>query len=109
MAKAKKTAKTEKPAAESVEKKVEIPVFVDADGYLRKLRGADFPKSKAGKMAFCDYNVKKWEMKKVKVESGMDPLAKKKKRREKLLAKLEELDKELLGEEAPEEAETAVK
>ena len=89
-------AKTEKPAPVA-QPEVKMPDFLDAEGQLKKLKGSDFPKSKAGKMAFCDYNITKWTMKKKNIETGMDPAAKAKKRREKLLKQLATLD-ETIGE-----------
>lgn len=73
-----------------------LPKFKDSEGQLKKLKGSDFPKSKAGKMAFCDYNILKWEIKKVAIEKGMDPAAKAKKRREKLLKQLATLDETIV-------------
>lgn len=70
-----------------------IPSFVDESGNLKKLRGRDFPKTKEGKTAFCDYQIAKWTRKRDRVAISADPKAKKLKKIEKLkslLAKLEE-------------------
>jgi len=76
-----------------------IPDFVDKDGELKKLKSKMFPKTKEGKMAYCDYQIKRWEVKKVAVEKGTDPLEKKKRRIEKLKKTLAILDEEVAAEE----------
>lgn len=73
----------------------EIPEFFDAEGQLKTLKRKDFPNSKDGQIAYCDYQVERWKVKKVAVEKRLDPLAKKKKRREKLMEQLEKLNAEL--------------
>ena len=96
-------AKEKKKAKKSSKPEVkEIPEFFDGEGQLKTLRTANFPKSKAGRMAYCDYQVEKWKIKKIAVEKKMDPLAKKKKKREKLQEQLKKLDEELLAEETEE-------
>jgi len=103
----KNTAAVAKPVP-AVQPEVKMPVILDAEGQLKKLKGSDFPKSKAGKMAFCDYNITKWTMKRKNIETGMDPAAKAKKRREKLLKQLATLD-ETIGEMEKTDKENAKK
>ena len=103
MAKAKKTRTPAEKAADSAKngnatKPVDdrpIPEFRDKDEQLKKLKASDFPKTKEGKLAYCDYNLERWKDKRKAVEKGLDPKAKKMKRREKLLAQLAALDEEL--------------
>ena len=72
-----------------------IPAFKDSEGQLKKLRRTDFPKTKDGKIAFCDYQIARWEIKKVASAKTLDPMAKAKRRREKLLKRLAALDAEM--------------
>jgi uracil phosphoribosyltransferase len=95
------TAKAAKVAAKAAAKAAAakdtrpVPVIRDADGLLKKLRRADFPKSRIGKIAFCDYQIARWETKKANVDKATDPQAKAKKRRERLLKQLAALDEEM--------------
>jgi hypothetical protein len=86
-------------------KKVEatvLPELRDGEGNLLKLKGSQFPKTKEGKQLFCDYQIARWQDRKVRLEKAMDPAAKK-------VAKMERLRKQLaiLEEEAKKEREAA--
>ena len=91
----------------------EIPTFFDSEDQLRKLKAKDFPKSKAGKLAYCDYMIEKWKIKKLTVEVKLDPLTKKRAKKKKLETELQRLIAELeeaengqaKGEEEEEEEE----
>jgi hypothetical protein len=85
----KKEPKVKKPEA------TKVPDLKDKKGNLLKLRPSDFPRSKEGRMAFCDYQIAKWTDKKDKYSKGDDPRAQKLAKLEKLKQKLDELEKEL--------------
>ena len=72
-----------------------IPATRDKDGFLLKLTRAQFPKSKNGLLAFCDYQLEKWGERRLSVMRRDDPKTKMLRRREKLLAKLAELEAEI--------------
>ena len=67
------------------------------------LKQGNFPRSKIGRLAYCDYQIEKWKIKKLTVEARMDPLAKKRKKREKLMDQLKKLEEELQAEEKNEQ------
>jgi hypothetical protein len=69
-----------------------IPVFKDKDGALLKLRRKDFPKSKEGRMAFCDYQIARWADRKIRVGKQSDPNAKALKKFESYKKKMVELE-----------------
>jgi len=75
-----------------------VPEIRDKEGNLLKLKPKDFPKSREGKVAYCDYQIARWGEKKVKAERAADPKARKKAKVEKLKAMLEKLEKELSAE-----------
>lgn len=77
-----------------------IPDFRDKDGQLLKLRNRDFPGTKEGRMAFCDFQIARWEARKVRVTEQADPKQRKLKKIEKLKAMLLKLQAEV-AEEAP--------
>ena len=77
-----------------------IPEIRDAEGRLLKLKGKDFPKSKEGKLAFCDYQIARWDDKKKDVEAKYDPKKKKLRKLEKLQAQLAKLEAEIASEAA---------
>ena len=85
-------------------KNMAIPEFKDSDGELKKLKGNDFPTTREGRLAWCDYNIERWNLKKLAEDVKTDPKAKMKKRREKLMKMLADLD-ESLDEEGNEAAE----
>lgn len=80
----------------------ENPAFRDEGGNLFKLRPTDFPKTREGRVGWCDYQIEKWTDKKAQVEKQADPKARKLAKLEKLKAKLAELEAEL-EEEASDE------
>jgi len=98
-AKAAAKVKADAKAKAKAEKERKLPEIKDSEGLLRKLKSSDFPKTKEGKMAYCDYNIEKWTVKKTAVEKGADPKTKKLKRREKLLSALKELDESIAKDE----------
>ena len=67
----------------------------NAIGELRKLKKQDFPKTKEGKVAFCNYMIEKWKAKRTQAEQGKDPTTKLFQRKNKLLAKLAEINKQI--------------
>jgi len=70
-------------------------MFVDQNGKLLKVKGAAFPRTKDGRLAYCDYNIARWEARKVNVLKASDPLAKKRAKVEKIKATLLVLEAEL--------------
>jgi len=91
--------KKNRPAASEV---TVIPAFYDKDKQLKTLKQGNFPHSRAGKMAYCDYQIEKWKVKRVIIETRTDPLSKKRKKREKLVEQLKKLEEELRNAEAEE-------
>lgn len=72
-----------------------IPVFFGADKGLVKHTKKDFPKTRAGKLAFCDYMVAVYQQRKVEIAAKSDPKKRLKARLEKAQAKVAQLQKEL--------------
>jgi hypothetical protein len=71
----------------------QIPKIKDEAGKLLTLHGRDFPKSRDGRIAFCDYQIARWQAKKERVAIAADPKARKMKKiaqLKEMLAKLEE-------------------
>lgn len=81
---------------------VEIPEFYDEDKQLKTLKQRDFPTTKDGRMSWCDYQIERWKIRKEEISKRMDPLAKKRKKRERLQEQLKKLEEELAAEEAEE-------
>ena len=81
-------------------KKLPIPEIRDGEGEMKKLKQSDFPTTREGRLSWCDYNIAKWTEKKTFEDGKSDPKAKAKKRREKLMKMLAELDAELGGNES---------
>lgn len=81
-----------------------IPKFFFKDGKISKLKKAAFPKTKEGSLAFCDYMIAKWGAKKeaIRTKKSIDPRSKLIRKKEKMQAKLEQVNKELaeLGEQS---------
>lgn len=75
-----------------------VPDIRDKEGNLLKLKGNDFPKTKDGKLAYCDYQIEKINVKKVDIESNYHPEKKKMKKIERLKAQLLKLEEELKTE-----------
>jgi len=77
-----------------------IPEWADDDGniVLTKLRGSDFPSTKAGKLAYCDYQSAKWAAKKARIEAASDPTSKKQAKIASLKKKLALLEAEVAEE-----------
>ena len=90
-----KVEKKEKKEKKDVLEVTEIPSFQDDEGHLKTLKRIHFPNTREGRIAYCDFNIERWKVKKENVIKGTDPLAKKKKRRERLLEQLKALDEEL--------------
>lgn len=89
----------EKNAKKTPAEPTDIPEFKDEEGHLKTLKRSHFPNTRAGRLAYCDYNIERWKVKRENVEKGTDPLAKKKKRRDRLMEQLKALDEELQGSE----------
>lgn len=92
-AKAAKPKKAKKPPKPKDDRPV--PGFFDEEGKLRKLKGKDFPATREGRMAYCDYQVERWKLKRVAAEKRGDPLARKKAKVEKYKKLLAELEAEI--------------
>ena len=86
------------PEAPTPEAPTTLPKFFDESGVLLKLRSREFPKTKVGRMAFCDYQIERWKARKVRVETQADPKLRKLRKIEKLRTMLEKLEKEVAGE-----------
>jgi hypothetical protein len=94
---------------DKAEKKVKAPKVVkpdgpmpeirDKDGELKTLKRNQFPKSAAGKMAYCDYQLARWTEKKDAIGKQVDPLKRKKAKKERLQKLLKQLEEELALEE----------
>jgi len=84
-------------AASSETKVVNIPNFYTngKDGQTKKLDRHDFPKTKEGKSAFCDYMVAKWNWRKVVLNTKADPNAKLEKKKAELQKKIDEINAKL--------------
>lgn len=92
--KTEKSAKASKPVEAATAR---IPEFTDSKGTLIPLKRSEFPKTREGRMAFCDYNVEKWMRMRVQAEKGPDS-NKKKDRLEKKLAAMQKREAELMAE-----------
>lgn len=82
-----------KKQAVSTAEPTAIPKFMDGAGKLLTLHGKDFPKTRDGRVAFCDYQIARWQAKKERVSISADPQARKLKkilRLKEMLAKLEQ-------------------
>jgi len=101
MAKSKNAAKGKDTKKEKAEEVTVVPELRDEAGNLFKLKGKDFPKTKEGRIAWCDYQIARWQEKKLAVEKRDDPAAKKLAKLEKLKKQLSDLEKEI-EEEASE-------
>ena len=80
-----------------------IPEIRDKEGHLKTLKRSHFPNTKEGRVAYCDYHIERWKVKRENALKAGDPLAKKKKRRDKLMEQLKALDEELAEAEKSEE------
>ena len=78
----------------------EVPKFFDETGQLLKLKSKDFPRTKEGKMAYCDYQIERWKAKRERVRIQADPRQRKLKKIEKLKGMLARLEKEMAEEDA---------
>lgn len=83
-----------------------VPKIWDEKGELKKLKRPDFPKTKAGKVAFCNYMIEKWKIKKAKAEKGRDPATRLKNKKQKLVEKLAEVQRQITALEGGPEEET---
>jgi hypothetical protein len=97
----KRVAKAKKMA---IEAKREMPEFKDDEGMLKTLKRKDFPDTKDGKVVFCDYQIARWEERKLREQRAADPLTRKRDKLAKMKQKLAELEAELMAE-ATESAE----
>ena len=68
----------------------EIPEFEDKDGELLKLNRLDFPKTREGKMAHCDYMILTWTKKKEAASKRTDAKGRAKAKLQRRLDKLKE-------------------
>lgn len=84
-----------------------IPEFRGKDGALLKLKGRMFPKTKDGKIAFCDYQIARWQSKKDSIAAKSDPATKAIRKIAALKAKLALLEEEAAKEKAALETPTA--
>ena len=72
-----------------------IPEWKDDDGKLLKLKRADFPYTRDGIIAYCDYRIEYWKIRKQDMLKKADPLDKVMRKREKLIKALKEIDVQL--------------
>ena len=71
-------------------------VEVDGKSYFyHRLSRKQFPKGKAGSVAYCEYMTHKWAWKKEQILAKGDPKVRLEKRRAKLLEKLADLEEKL--------------
>jgi len=85
----------------------EVPKFFDEAGHLLKLKSRDFPRTKEGKMAYCDYQIERWKSRKQRVTVQADPRQRKLRKIEKLREMIEKLEAEVSAEEEAAAAVTA--
>lgn len=93
--------KAEAAAAETTKTKKDIkpvPKTHDDKGQLLKLKRADFPYNRPGIIAYCDYRIEYWQIKKQDMLKKADPAKKLQTQREKLAAKLKALDEKIAAE-----------
>ena len=76
----------------AVKKIKAIPQTHDSHGNLFKLSRADFPYNRNGIIAYCDYRIEYWQVKKQEMLKKADPLSKIRRKREKLMASLDEIN-----------------
>ena len=76
----------------------EIPKFKDETGAFFKLKGTDFPSSKEGKLAYCDYMIEKWKDKRQAVMDKDDPTKKNLRKIKDMESKIKEMKAKLLAE-----------
>ena len=91
---------SEKPVEESESKRTlkPVPRWKNEDGTLKKLKRSDFPYNRAGIVAYCDFRIEYWNIKKADMLKKADPLDKVRRKREKLLKALKEVDAQLHAE-----------
>ncbi|KKM27517.1 hypothetical protein LCGC14_1573900 [marine sediment metagenome] len=91
------TTKVEDPDAQTESKKTlkPVPKWKDDDGTLLKLKRSDFPYNRAGIIAYCDFRIEYWNIKKADMLKKADPLDKVRRKREKLLKALKEVEAQL--------------
>lgn len=71
------------------------PIWKDSEGNLIKLKRADFPYDHAGIIAYCNYRIEYWQIKKQEMLKKADPNAKLNTKRAKLLAAIEAIDEKI--------------
>lgn len=83
----------------------QIPEIFDEKGNLKSLKSKDFPRSKEGRIAFCEYRrqlylaaAQEWEKRKEEFVRADDPVFQKQRKVEKLKAQLLKLEQELAAE-----------
>ena len=72
-----------------------VPNTHDENGKLLKLKRASFPYNRNGIIAYCDYRIEYWQIKKTEMLKKADPADKVRRKRDKLIAKLKEVDAQL--------------
>ena len=73
----------------------DVPAFRDNESNLFKLRRRDFPRNQEGRLAFCDYQVERWQDRKERLSKAADPNAKALKKLESMRKKMTELAEQL--------------
>jgi len=73
-----------------------VPKWKADDGTLLKLKRADFPYNRAGIIAYCDYRIEYWKIKKEEMLKKTDPLDKVRRKRDKLIKALKEVEAQLV-------------
>ncbi len=69
-----------------------VPKTHNDKGQLLKLKRADFPYNRAGIIAYCDYRIEYWGIKKTEMLKKADPKVKLNRKKEKLIAALKEIE-----------------
>ncbi len=73
----------------------EIPQTKNAKGKLLKLKRSDFPYTRNGIIAYCDYRIEYWQLKKVEMLKKEDPAKKLTSKRQKLLDAIKDIDTQI--------------
>ncbi len=76
-----------------------VPKWKDDNGNLLKLKRADFPYNRAGIIAYCDYRIEYWKIKKEEMLKKADPRKKLDGKRDKLTKALKEVEALIESEE----------
>ncbi len=82
-----------------------VPVWKDSNGDLLKLKRADFPYNRNGIIAYCDYRIEYWKIKKQEMLKKADPVNKFERKRIKLVAALAKVNAQIKEQGGPVETD----